>query len=397
MFDIRKIIEFIGDTLYSTLGLKNIYILSTAGIGDYEVVYCMSSSGGDKQGIQQIANSPSPNPDSHKRPLRISMDSEIVSLLNTSNDVLIKDELPAIVDVLGEETINNITKTIETFNGKVLVPVFIDDKLSIVIILGEKLSGDLFTQEDVNLLGTISNQISIAVKNARLYAEKLSSEKFASMGLMSATFAHEIRNPLTSIKTFVQLMPEKFGDEEFRNFFTRMVSDDIDRIDGLIKDLLNFSDAKSRPLKEKFNFITLMDEVLNYVDGKLNLMGKNISVEKIYKSVKINILGEQKQLKQAFINIVTNSCQAIGENGVLTIDVTPDKESLEVRITDTGPGIPIDEINKIFDPFYTTKPMGIGLGLAISKKIIENHNGIIRVESLLGEGTTFIVSLPIDI
>ncbi|MEK7238899.1 MAG: ATP-binding protein, partial [Nitrospirota bacterium] len=325
--------------------------------------------------------------------VKISRDSDLVRLLKTSNDVVIKDELPGIVEVIGQEAIDNISSAMKPFNGEVIAPVFIDNKLSLLIVLGGKLSGDIFTNEDITLLKTVSNQTAIAIKNANLYAEKLRSERFASMGLISATFAHEIRNPLTSIKTFAQLFPEKYMDTDFREVFSKVVVDDVERIDGLIRDLMDFSSGKAILSMDHIDVGLLIDEILTYLEGKLELENKKISVEKIYKDVKINILGDSEKLKQAFINIITNGCQAMGENGVLKVNITPNGREVDIAISDTGNGISQEEISRLFDPFYTTKPMGMGLGLAISKKIIEDHGGRIIVESKISKGTTFTVSL----
>ncbi|MDP3297221.1 MAG: ATP-binding protein [Thermodesulfovibrionia bacterium] len=381
MFDLKKIYSFIGDTIFSTLGLKSIYLLSAGSGGDYEVVYDRAQSTEHRQ-------------QTNEKTLKINGNSDMIRLLKTSDDVVIKDELPGIVEILGQETIDNISNTMKPFNGEVVVPVFIDDKLSLLIVLSGKLSGDIFSDEDVNVLKTVSNQTAIAIKNASFYAEKLRSERFASIGMMSATFAHEIRNPLTSIKTFAQLFPDKYTDTEFREIFSKIVIDDVERIDGLIKDLLNFSGEKTFPRMNEIEIVSLIDEILNYLKNKLELENKKISVEKVYKDVKINILGDSEKLKQAFINIITNGCQAMGENGVLKVNITPNGREVDIAISDTGKGISQEEISRLFDPFYTTKPMGMGLGLAISKKIIEDHGGRIIVESEISKGTTFTVSLP---
>ncbi len=437
ILDLKKIFNSVGDIIFSTMGLKSIYLLAISPSEDYEVVYSMEYGGG-KKGRQQTTEhrvqttddrpqdgtksdekirlytpfQKEDSPDFHplakvmtrrggegeferEIQMKISHGSDLVRLLKTSNDVVIKDELPGIVEVIKQETIDNISSAMKPFNGEVVAPVFIDDKLSLLIVLGGKLSGDIFTNEDVNLLRTVSNQTAIAIKNASLYAEKLRSERFASIGMMSATFAHEIRNPLTSIKTFAQLFPEKYMDTDFREVFSKVVVDDIERIDGLIRDLMDFSSiGKALSYIDDVDVVSLIDEILSYLEGKLGLENKKISVEKIYKDVKINILGDSEKLKQAFINIITNGCQAMGENGVLKVNITPKGREVDIAISDTGKGISQEEISRLFDPFYTTKPMGMGLGLAISKKIIEDHGGRIIVESKISKGTTFTVSLP---
>ena len=380
MFDLKKIYSFIGDTIFSALGLRSIYLISAGPGGDYEVVYQMLYDEKKRD----------------KKTPKIDGDCFMVKSLRTSEDIVIKDELPALVDLLGQETIDCITTNLELFDGEAVMPVVGDGKPSLLMILGGKLSGDIFTNEDINFLKTVSNQIAIAIKNAKLYSDKLHSEKFASIGMMSATFAHEIRNPLTSIKTFTQLFPEKFDDAEFRNIFSKIVIDDIGRIDGLIKDLLSFSSKESVPGINTLDITELVNGVLEHQKGRFEFEKNNISLRKKYKDARINILGDPQKLKRALINIISNGCQAMQENGVLTVDIMPNSKEVDIKISDTGKGMSSQEMAKIFDPFYTTKAMGMGLGLAISKKIIEDQGGRIAVESKLSQGTTFTISLQVE-
>jgi signal transduction histidine kinase len=277
-----------------------------------------------------------------------------------------------------------------------VVPVFKDKKLIMLLILSEKLSGDMFTGEDINLLNIVSNQVAIAISNADLYKNKVYTERLASMGMMSATFAHEIRNPLTSLKTFAQLMPEKYNDEEFRETFSKIVVGEIERIDGLIGDLLDFSSDKKPSRVNFFDLTSLIDDIVEYVRGKIDFEKKGIIFRKNYSKDEINMTGDAEKLKQVFINIISNGCQAMDDGGILNVDIEPNSEHVDIAVSDTGTGIHPDDISKIFDPFVTTKEMGVGLGLAISKRVIEEHNGQIGVESSLTKGTTFTVTLPVQ-
>ena len=393
MFDFKKIYSFVGDTIFSTLGLKNIYLLSAATGGNYTVVYSRLF---EEKEDEKNEGTKDKQTSEIRTELKIDKNSEIVKLLRTSDDILIKDELPAIKEILEQEIIDNITDTLKPFNGEAVIPVFVDNKLEILFVLGERLSGDIFSDEDIKLLNTVSHQTAIAMRNAQLYVEKFSTEKLASIGMMSATFAHEIRNPLTSIKTFAQLMPEKYADIEFRETFSKIVVDEIGRIDGLIKDLLSVSSEEAVPGINELDITALIDETLEHIKDKLELEKRKINVEKFYKNVKINTSGDSKKLKQAFINLISNACQAMEDNGVLTVNIIPNGQNVDVTITDTGKGISSPDIARIFDPFFTTKAMGVGLGLAISKKIIEDHGGSIKVESKLSKGTTFTISLPMQ-
>ena len=388
MFDSQEIFKFTGNIIHEVMGLESTYLLSAGTCGGYEVVYhTFKKSKRRKNEAQQPVG---------KENIKINNRSAIVRFCRKSGDTIIKAELPAIEATLGRDIAEKIKDDLELFHGEVAVPVFVDGKLPLLFVLGEKLSGDMFSGEDINLLNTISDQTAIAIKNAGLYKDKVHSEWLASIGMMSATFAHEIRNPLTSLKTFAQLMPEKYNDPEFRNTFSKIVEGEIEKIDGLISELLDFSTEKRSSRINNFNLVSLVDETVICVRRKLEQEKKKIDIIKTYREDEIYMSGDAAKLKQTFINILTNGCQAINGEGVLTVKIKPNGKYIDVTVADTGEGIDTGDILNIFDPFVTSKDMGLGLGLAISKRIIEDHNGRINVKSKLSKGSTFTVSLPVQ-
>ncbi len=383
---LKDIYNFVGESIFTTLGLSSLYLLSASVGGYYRVVYKRPLKGETEKGRNGV------NPELYASKVRIGKDSALTKLLNKTKNILICEILNE--EDIKEEELEEIKKNLEPFKAGVIVPIFVDDKLSHIMILGRKISGDIFSLEDINLLNTLSNQISIAIKQSQLYSEKILSEKLSSIGMMSATFAHEIRNPLTSLRTFTQLMPERYYDPDFRETFRRVVLFDIERIEDLMKDLLDFSSAGRPRGTDKFNLTRLIDETVDYIEKKFELQKSKISVEKNYKNIEINMKGDINRLKHAFINVMSNACQAMHERGVLTVSIVPDGRNVNISISDTGEGINPEDIDNIFEPFYTTKEKGMGLGLAISKKSIEDHGGSIRVESGLEGGTTFVITLP---
>jgi signal transduction histidine kinase len=390
IFDINELFNYVGGVIFSTLRLSNIYLLSAVPGSGYEIAYHKSTKKDKDKKTKEISENEGDG-------LTIRKNSELVKFFRKSDDVLIKDELPGLEKSLGYQLIEHINNDLEPFEGEAVVPVFTDKKLILLIVLGEKLSGDMFTNEDLNFLGIISNQIAISIKNTQLYKDKVDSEKLASIGMMSATFAHEVRNPLTSLKTFAQLMPERHDDEEFREVFSKIVVNDIEKIDGLINDLLDFSSARKSARVNNFNLTKLIDEMIEYVNGKIDFEQKHIAFEKKYDDHEIPMTGDQNRLKRVFSNIMNNGCQAMDGDGVLTVDIRPNGKMVEISIADTGRGIPPENISTIFDPFVTTKEMGVGLGLAICKRIVEDHKGKISVQSKLEKGTTFKISLPLQV
>ena len=287
MFELEKIYQFTGDVIYDAMGLKNVYLLVALPGGAFDIVYHTSP----KKDRNIIDRSGSEKPEE----MKMNKFTGILKYLRASDSILVKDELRGYEESLGQEAIDRIKKELEIFQGEAVVPVFIDKKLSLLIILGQKHSGDMFTSEDMDLLKTISNQTAIALKNVRLYQEKVNSEKLASLGMMSGTFAHEIRNPLTSLKTFAQLMPEKYNDPEFRDTFSRIVISDIQKIDSLISDLLDFSTERKSTRMNNFNLIELVDGVVDYVESKLEFERSKITIEKNYNEQEINMMGDTEK------------------------------------------------------------------------------------------------------
>jgi two-component system NtrC family sensor kinase len=145
-----------------------------------------------------------------------------------------------------------------------------------------------------------------------------------------------------------------------------------------------------------FNLVSLLDETVDYVKGKAPFSKESITIQKKYSEKEILMTGDASKLNQAFVNIITNGYQAMNGEGLLTVYINPNGNNADIVITDTGEGIESDSISKIFDPFVTTKEMGVGLGLAISKRIIEDHKGELHVESSVSEGTSFTITLPVQ-
>ncbi|GAB4538146.1 MAG: hypothetical protein Fur0020_06950 [Thermodesulfovibrionia bacterium] len=368
--DLREIQDFVGDTIYTTLGLSVMHILSYSIGGYYRVVYVKRSDAMLERG---------------KGGFSIREDSALVRFLNKTRDMLVLNRGDT-----NQDEIEEIKKTLEPFMAEVVVPIFVDNNLSHIMVLGRKVSGDTLSLEDSYLLNTISNQTSIAIKQAQLYSGRFISDRFASLGMMFATFAHEIRNPLTSLKTFTELLPERYNDPDFRETFKQVVLDDIEKINALLRDMFESSTLGWKGGECIFSLRGLIDEGIEYINKRF----RNIIIERDYKELDINIKGNRERLRQAFLNIIGNGCQAMSEGGVLRIGIISDSRDINISISDAGKGIAPHELGRVFEPFYTTKEDGMGLGLLIAKEVVREHGGDITVESNPGYGTTFIIRLP---
>jgi len=222
-----------------------------------------------------------------------------------------------------------------------------------------------------------------------LEAELQRSERLKTVSTLAAGMAHEIKNPLTSIKTFVEYVDQKHQDPDFRTKFKNIVPKEIDKITNIINQLLDYSKTDRANLK-LCNIHHLLDYVLDLHSNQF--IKRHIVIQKLYNSQSPDITCHENQIKQAFINIVLNSMEAMPKGGNLTIETQDIGKILQVIIQDTGQGIPKEKLQHLFDPFYTTKEKGTGLGLFIVHQIIENNKGKIVIDSKPNKGTTVKIS-----
>lgn len=225
--------------------------------------------------------------------------------------------------------------------------------------------------------------------------EKLrQADRLAALGTLSAGLAHEIKNPLSAIKTFVQLLPKKFESPSFMEKFNITVPREIDRINLLVEDLLELTRRRIRPMVNLD--VNLL--ILQVIDLHGEEMAKRqiLFEDHLDRTIR-QIQGDSEKLYRAFSNMVINSIQAMPNGGRLVISSGPDQVSSMVKINfrDTGVGMDEETTKNLFNPFFTTKEKGAGLGMALSQKIIEDHRGTIEVMSEKGVGTTFVIYLPV--
>jgi two-component system NtrC family sensor kinase len=223
----------------------------------------------------------------------------------------------------------------------------------------------------------------------------MTSEKLASIGLLSAGVAHEINTPLTGISSYVQLLQKKLVDSHYAQILEKIEAQ-TDRVARIIKNLLNFARSPSEISFSRVSLTEGLKEILALIDYKLKAM--NINLEFNAPALK-PIWAQGERLQQVFINIILNALDAMPNGGTLRLDVEEQEEFVAVKITDTGTGIKKQHLAHIFDPFFTTKGVGkgTGLGLSISYAIIKEHEGQILVDSVEGRGSTFTVLLPKDL
>ncbi len=244
---------------------------------------------------------------------------------------------------------------------------------------------------------TLEKKVEERTKELReMQAHLIQSEKLASLGKLAAGVAHEINNPLGGILIYSHLLLEDLNKESPYYDNLRKIVKETSRCKEIVKGLLEFARPKE-PETSLVNINDVVEKALSIMETKT--LFQNIKIIKKYSSSLPKITADSAQLQQVFINIILNAAEAMEGNGSLTIETEVDSENSQIyiRFQDTGPGIPDEVKNRLFEPFFTTKEVGkgTGLGLAISYSFIRKHNGTIDVESKVGEGSTFIVKLPI--
>ncbi|QKS72864.1 PAS domain-containing protein [Paenalkalicoccus suaedae] len=224
----------------------------------------------------------------------------------------------------------------------------------------------------------------------KMEVELLRSEKLKIVGEMSAGFAHEIRNPLTTIRGFIQLAHE--SKSKINEDYYGLVLEEINRVNKIIHELLNISNPK--PLEEKtdVNINCVLEDVIALQES--NMRSHYIAWELLLDPSKPTLTADVNKLKQVLVNFVQNAIEAMTDGGSLTIRSSTEEDRLAIAIEDTGIGMSKETIEKLATPFFTTKATGTGLGLTMSYRIVEEMGGTIRVDSVEGEGTTFVLVLP---
>ncbi|MFC1478809.1 ATP-binding protein [Candidatus Margulisiibacteriota bacterium] len=268
----------------------------------------------------------------------------------------------------------------------VSIPLFAADKLLGIFNLGEKLSEEPYSGEDIQLLTTIANQATVVLENIEANQKLIEAERLATLGKIAAGLAHEIKNPITAMNSFVQLMPLREGDNEYYQKLYETQNRQLKRMNDLVMDLLKLGKPIQLNITE-FDLKELLQKVIDLIRPQCG--EQRVTIEMITNNQPLTtIKADREQMYQVFLNLVQNAVQSMPDGGPLTLKLTTDNQQLTtVSFRDTGPGIPPEQLKSIFEPFYTTRTEGTGLGLAIVKKILDEHGFEIEVESEAGSGT----------
>lgn len=291
-------------------------------------------------------------------------------------------------------------------NEFICVPLVVEDDAIGVICADNAYNRKPITEEQVELLSIFATRVALAFANAETYRklweknqqlketrERLvRSERLAVIGNMAAYIAHEIRNPLVTIGGFARILMREYADHKKVKQHTEIITQEVSRLEKILANIMDFS----KPIETVRTLIQINELLENtcYLMGPY-LKSAHIQVSKKFDPSIPKIIVDQTQMKQVFLNLIKNAAESMTQGGKLTVESMTEDEYIKIDFTDTGEGMTPEILQNLFTPFFTTKVDGTGVGLAVSQKIIDDHNGFIKIKSVPKEGTTFSISLPI--
>ena len=327
--------------------------------------------------------------------------SNLIFWLKTNETYLVLSKRPDVMNFFSEKE----QKLLKELDIDIIYPLWVMNKLRGIVLIQPGESKRRGKKIDMELLNILLDQTMIALENATLYEQQQErlrrmyrADRLAVIGQLAAGTAHEIRNPLASIRSTIQYLQSDEQDKERYEMFSGVINE-VDRINEILQDLLSFSRPRE-PRKEQTKLTEIFNRVFLLVSNMVRKKG--IQVEYYCEEEEPKIQADPAQLEQVFLNLVMNAAESLDKGGEITISLintqrSEDRnqsEGYQINIEDNGPGIREEELEKIFDPFYTTKPHGTGLGLSIVYGIINKHGGDIGIESKVSEGTTVKIRLP---
>jgi len=399
VLDLEQLLDVIINLLFNVCHINRAIIMLVNEKERYlEYIHSVGFEGGTPEAVKQ-----------YRVPLN-RLSNILVRVTNTGRSEYISD-----VETSSLKR-DNIILAYGKPNSVYVVPLITRSKV-IGVIATDAADGKGISKETRETLEIFAPQIAIAIENARLYKSiqeqmlelKRSqallnrAEKLSFLGNLAARLAHEIKNPMTAIGTFIQLLPQKYDDEEFRKEFHEIAMEETNRVNNLITELLDLVKTRESHF-EAGDLHGLIDKMVLLVSPQSN--AKKIEVIRQYDPTIGHVWMDSEKMKQVILNLLSNAIEFTPKGREIDIltkncNDTAEPESIRIEIRDNGNGISERMIDKIFDPYFTTKHKsnmhnGTGLGLFIAHQNMQDHRGTIEVKSKLNEGTTFILTLRAD-
>ncbi|MFC1650717.1 ATP-binding protein [Candidatus Latescibacterota bacterium] len=337
--------------------------------------------------------------------------------LNNSGSVLIETVKSAnyihILDAQEDPRIDSNLRKLLASDEIVTIPLIAGNEVIGVLLADNAYTGRSISLESIEVLTMFGVSAAMAIEKAKMldvleekiselqeaYAELekthamlIRNERLVAIGEVSARLAHEIRNPLSTIGGFAKSIPKKYEDRNRTIRNANIIVEEVRRLEQLLTNVLDFS-KPTMPEKELTDIHEVISKTLNIFESVID--SKNIRIIQDYSKEKLRAEFDPAKIKQVLINIIQNALNAVDDGGSLKIRTYKNDKELGIEIDDDGCGISADDVEKIFEPFYTTRGRGTGLGLSISRRIILSHDGSITIDSEEGKGTAVNILLPV--
>jgi len=328
-------------------------------------------------------------------------DSTIIGYLRKSKRSFLKEEMERI---LSHKEMAKIEADLKLLTAALCIPLVAEDELIGVFALGEKASQEMFSHLDIELLEILANQTALILNYKRMEEQLSQQQKLLGLGTMAAGIGHEIGNAIVSIQTFLQLFPERRLDKEFYEQFGKTALEDSQRVAQLVDMMRKLAQThSSRPEFKPLDIRMVLEQAALLLKKALDK--KNIKIVKRYQEVP-EVRGDESLLLMAFLNLFRNSLDFLPSGGEIAISLSDQEkvrlglqgkpqQCVRIEISDNGPGIAREHLSRVFEPFFTTRHEGTGLGLSMVHRVIEGHGGNIVLDSQVGKGATFTIHLPV--
>lgn len=297
----------------------------------------------------------------------------------------------AVVPILGRDRVLGAITADNLFTDRIITPEKFESLITFANQAGLALENAKMYDELKSFNTQLEEKIKIATRNLRKTQDKLiQSEKMAALGKLSAGIAHEIKNPLTSIKLLVHSLAKEIQHNEIAKKDIEVIENEIERVNQIINRFFDFA----RPKEPEFSSVDInqvLEEIIALISGEVKEW--NIMIKKEFLPLSF-VRADEGQIKQVFLNLFLNAMQVMPNGGNLKISSRQNENYVQIEIQDEGEGIAEDIKNKLFEPFFTTKEEGIGLGLSIVKRIIEDHKGWIRIDNAKTKGAIVTIAFP---
>jgi signal transduction histidine kinase len=352
---------------------------------------------------------------------KFRQDSDLSKLLLSENGALLLHEIRAHINKGSHDLVSTSSfpsvpkpkgqqkeiKALEALKCELCIPLMSKNQIRGILSLTEKTSHLPFTDSDLEFLSILTSQFTSAIENAVLYESQknmnlelrrtqkqlIQSEKLAAIGQLSASIAHEINNPLGIIKNYLLILSESLKKNSPNRSNLQVIKEEVDRIARIVKSLLDFCRPKSESMTT-LDIAEIINRTVSLVEKQF--LKENIVVKRSLPENLPCVKGFEDEIKQVFLNLLMNSKDFMPRGGEIIVSTQKNEDTVEIEFSDTGPGIPEENMPKIFEPFFTTKEggKGTGLGLWTCYGIIQRHGGTI-VAKRKDKKTSFLITLPI--